>query len=604
MKFFITLLIISTITFSQSEIPPKRELRAVWVASVSNIDWPSTSNLSPTQQRSEYTLLLNRHKLNGMNALVVQVRPSCDAFYDSPYEPWSQWLTGQQGRAPNPYYDPLTFLVEETHKRGMEFHAWFNPYRAVVSASASVHSSHISVTKPEWIVPYGSAKYLNPGLPDVREYVTKIIMDVVRRYDIDGVHFDDYFYPYPIDGQTFNDDAAFTQFPNGFTNKDDWRRNNINLLIQMVNDSIKSVKPWVKFGISPFGIWRNQNSDPNGSATNGLQSYSAIYADSRKWMQEGWLDYINPQIYWNIGYAPARFEVLVPWWSNNSFGRHFYVGHAAYKIGTSTQDPAWMNPTQMPDQIRFARQYPQVKGSVYFSSKSITNNLLGIQDSLRNNFYKFPSFVPEMPWLDSIPPLPPSNLTAVKVGNFIQLDWERPAAASDGDLAKYFVVYLFDDTSNININDPRAIRHITANDTNRYFDNLIIDTTKIYTYIVTSMDRLHNESASIARVTFPLITSFEEQMFVANEYKLLQNYPNPFNPSTIINFQLPSAGNVELKVFDVLGREVAILVNNYYESGNHSVELNANEYQLNSGVYFYQIRAGDFVETRKMQLIK
>jgi len=256
---FLTILISISTIYSQT-IPPKREFRSVWIATVTNIDWPSSKTLSPSAQRTEYINILNKHKLNGLNAVVTQIRPSCDAFYQSPFEPWSEWLSGTQGVAPNPFYDPLIFMIDETHKRGMEFHAWFNPYRAVVNKnSSSVSSSHVSVVHPDWIREFGNLKLLDPGLPQVREYVAKVIMDVVRRYDIDGVHFDDYFYPYPQTGVVFQDSATFSNYPNGFTNKEDWRRNNVNLLIKALSDSIKAVKPHVKFGISPFAIWKNQS---------------------------------------------------------------------------------------------------------------------------------------------------------------------------------------------------------------------------------------------------------------------------------------------------------------------------------------------------------
>ena len=266
----LTFLFLASNFYSQT-IPPKREFRSVWIASVTNIDWPSNKNLTPSAQRTEYINILNKHKLNGLNAVVTQIRPSCDAFYQSAIETWSEWLTGTQGVAPNPFYDPLIFTIDETHKRGMEFHAWFNPYRAVLNKNtSSISPTHVSVVHPDWVREYGNLKLLDPGLPQVRNYVASVIMDVVRRYDIDGVHFDDYFYPYPQTGVTFQDSATFANYPNGFTNKDDWRRNNINLLIQMLSDSIKAVKPHVKFGIGPFGIWRNQSSDPLGSATAGL----------------------------------------------------------------------------------------------------------------------------------------------------------------------------------------------------------------------------------------------------------------------------------------------------------------------------------------------
>ena len=496
--YILTSLFLAFNFYSQT-IPPKREFRSVWIASVTNIDWPSSKTLTPSAQRTEYINILNKHKLNGLNAVVTQIRPSCDAFYQSSIEPWSEWLTGTQGVAPNPFYDPLVFMIDETHKRGMEFHAWFNPYRAVLNkTTSSVSPTHVSVVHPDWIREYGSLKLLDPGLPQVRNYVASVIMDVVRRYDIDGVHFDDYFYPYPQTGVTFQDSATFANYPNGFTNKEDWRRNNVNLLIQMLSDSIKAVKPHVKFGISPFAIWKNQSSDPLGSATAGLESYAAIYADSRKWMQEGWLDYINPQIYWYIGYSIAAYDVLVEWWSNNYFGKHFYTGNAAYRIGNSG---AWANSSEMPNQIRLNRTYDEVKGMNFFSSKSITNNPLGFQDSLRSNLFKYPALVPVMPWKDSIPPSTVSNLSAVKNTSGVLVTWNKPTL----NPAKYFIVYRFDDQAPVNINDPRNILAITFNDTTSYLDiKPIAANIQSVTYVVTSLDRLHNETPNDSSNTYKL----------------------------------------------------------------------------------------------------
>lgn len=599
--FIIAVIVFQICAFSQS-IPPKREFRSVWIATVTNIDWPSSKYLSPSAQRAEYISILDKHKLNGMNAVVTQIRPSCDAFYQSSIEPWSEWLTGTQGVAPNPFYDPLTFMIEETHKRGMEFHAWFNPYRAVVNKnSSSVSSTHVSVVHPEWIREYGNLKLLDPGLPQVREYVTKVIMDVVRRYDIDGVHFDDYFYPYPQTGVVFQDSATFANYPNGFTNKDDWRRNNVNLLIQMLSDSIKAVKPYVKFGISPFAIWKNQSSDPLGSATAGFESYSGIYADSRKWMQQGWLDYINPQIYWNIGYSVAAYDVLVDWWSNNHFGKHFYTGNAAYKIGSSSPS-AWLNPSEMPNQIRLNRSTETVKGMNFFSSKSITNNLLGIQDSLRNNLFKYPALVPVMKWIDSIPPSTVTNLSAVKNSNGVLLTWNKPTI----DPAKYFIIYRFEDSTLININDPRNILAITYNDTTNYLDTKpIAANVQSVTYVVTSLDRMHNETPQDSSNTYKLnllVSVDDKENSKPLKFALMQNYPNPFNPSTRIQYQVSSSTNVSLKVFDLLGNEVAILLSEWKDPGNYEAEFNASK--LSSGIYYYQLRAGDFVQTRKMQVIR
>ncbi len=334
MRYFLILLITMHIQlFSQSD-SPKREFRGIWIATVENIDWPSNKYLSTAEQQQEFINIIDQVKKYRLNAVFIQIRPSCDAFYPSEKEPWSEWLTGKQGKKPDPYYDPLKFLIDECHKRGIEIHAWFNPFRSVVNSNISdISGKHISKTHPSWNINYGKFKWLNPGLPEVRNYVTGIVLEVVRKYNIDGVHFDDYFYPYPIKNKRFPDERTFARYSRGIRNLDMWRRDNIDLFVKQVSDSIRSIKQSCKFGVSPFGIWKNYKSDNSGSATNGSESYSKTYSDSKKWLMEGWVDYLVPQLYWNIGNPNADYKTLAEWWSKNSFGRNIYIGQAIYKIG-------------------------------------------------------------------------------------------------------------------------------------------------------------------------------------------------------------------------------------------------------------------------------
>jgi uncharacterized lipoprotein YddW (UPF0748 family) len=479
--------------FSQTKLP-KRELRAVWIATVANIDWPSRKDLSPVVQQEEYRYILAEQKKNGMNAVVVQVRPAADAFYRKSREPWSMWLTGKQGQAPNPPYDPLEFMVDESHRHGMEFHAWFNPYRATFDTVAgNIAPDHITQTRPELFLTYGGKKLFNPGLPEVRAYITQVILDVVRGYDVDAVHFDDYFYPYAIAGDTLRDDNDFQMYGAGFTNKNDWRRHNVNLLIQMVSDSLKGVKPWVKFGISPFGVWRNRAEDPTGSDTRGGQtSYTHLYADSRGWLERGWIDYIVPQIYFSTGHKQVNYASLLDWWTKNSFGRHLYVGQGTYKVARD-RDSAWFDPTQTGAQIRLNRTYPQVHGSMFFSSKSVMRNPLAVQDSLRSSLYAAPALVPVMAWKDSIPPRAPASLKVRSDRSGIWLSWKTPPPAADGDTARYYVIYRSEGKSKPDLNNPR---HILGT---QWMGNEFKDESagrgKRYQYLVTAVDRLHNESS-------------------------------------------------------------------------------------------------------------
>ena len=385
---------------------PVYEFRAVWIATVENIDWPSKRGLPSDVQKAEFIKILDLHQRNGMNAVVMQIRPVTDAFYPSQFEPWSEYLTGKQGTPPQPYYDPLQFMIDETHKRGMEFHAWINPYRAVFNVTkSSVSPSHVSKLFPNWFITYGSTKYFNPGLPEVRQHVTRVIKDIVERYDLDAIHFDDYFYPYPIAGKPFPDDAAYTKYGNGLS-KSDWRRSNVDTIIKMLHKAIKTTNPRVKFGISPFGIWRNISKDPDGSNTRGLSNYDDLYADILLWLRNGWIDYVVPQLYWEIGLACCDYNTLLNWWSHHAFGKHVYIGHGIYR-NLEGRSIAWKSTRQLPDQIKALRANPFVQGSVYFSSKTFINNPNGWNDTLRNNYYKYPALVPPMRWIDSIPPLAP-----------------------------------------------------------------------------------------------------------------------------------------------------------------------------------------------------
>lgn len=378
---------------AQQQVKP--EFRGAWVATVSNIDWPNAPTISSTAQKEQFIQLLDMHKRNGLNALIVQIRPSADAFYPSPYEPWSQWLTGVQGLPPFPYYDPLSFMIEETHKRGMEFHAWMNPYRAVFNIyKSSISVTHITRIHPEWFLTYGDKKYFDPGSKDVQAYVNAIVKDVVKRYAVDAIHFDDYFYPYRIAGKEFPDDASFRIYGNGM-NKDDWRRSNTDSIISMLYKTIKEINPGCQFGISPFGIWRNSDKDPDGSNTRGGQTnYDDLYADILLWLKKGWIDYITPQLYWEFGHKSAPFDVLVDWWSTHTYGKRCYIGLGIYRAGSNE---AWRDKTQLPRQIEKIRQTPGIDGMVFFSSKTFEKNPNGWSDSLRLNYFSKPAAPPVIP---------------------------------------------------------------------------------------------------------------------------------------------------------------------------------------------------------------
>ncbi|MBY0245265.1 MAG: family 10 glycosylhydrolase [Sphingobacteriaceae bacterium] len=497
LKSIISAVFCFSFIFCLAQNDPKREFRGVWVATVSNIDWPSKQGLSTEEQKKELIDILNLHKKNGFNAIFLQIRPTADAFYTSSSEPWSKYLMGQQGVSPMPLYDPLAFAIAEAHKRGMELHAWFNPYRATMNAESGskVAENHITKTNPELFYAYGGQLLFNPGLPEVQDYIIKIVLDVVNRYDIDGVHFDDYFYPYPIKGQNINDKETFEKYNNGFTSIGDWRRDNVDRLIKSVNDSVHFHKKHVKFGVSPFGIWRNKKEDFLGSKTDGLSNYEALFADSRKWIKEGWVDYINPQIYFTFSRVAAPFGVLVDWWAENSFDRHLYIGQAAYLVNESksANAKAWQLPNQIPDQIKYIRNKPQAQGSVFFSSKSFSTVAKGLGDSLRKNHYKHPALPPQMPWLDSVYPNKVRNLMAESLKGNIKLTWKEPFIAEDGETASGYVIYRFNSGEPVDITSSKNILSVKYNNEPVFID----ETTQkgqLYVYMVTALDRLKNES--------------------------------------------------------------------------------------------------------------
>ncbi len=492
--FFLFILFLNLNTVkAQNNAIPKREFRGVWVATVKNIDWPSKEGLTTQQQKDELIKLLDAHQREGINAIMFQIRPATDAFYAKSDEPWSQYLTGVQGKAPNPFYDPLKFAIEECHKRGMELHAWFNPYRATFDGiEANISSNHITRRKPEWFFKYDGKKMFNPGLPEVRAYINKVILNVVDNYDIDGVHFDDYFYPYAVRGQFIDDTETFIAYNNGIQNIKDWRRYNVDELIHEIGDSVHAHKSYVKFGVSPFGIWKNIAQDSLGSQTAGGDSYYGIYADSKKWVQEGWVDYINPQVYWSFENRIAAYANLVDWWSKNTYGRHLYIGNGAYKVN-ATKEAGWRDADQLGRQITYDRSNSRVQGSVFFSSKSLRRNPLGISDSLASNYYKHPALPPLMLWLDSIAPNSPQNLLAVKEDKGILLSWKLPLPAKDGDKAYGFVVYRFDDGEKMDVTDASAIKVIYYGDVTSWEDTEV-EKDKTYTYVVTTLDRVKNES--------------------------------------------------------------------------------------------------------------
>ncbi|WP_456293793.1 glycoside hydrolase family 10 protein [Streptomyces bacillaris] len=355
------------------------ELRGVWIATVANLDWPSRSGLTAAAQRSELIAHLDRAVRLRLNAVVFQVRPTADALWPSPYEPWADCLTGVQGQDPG--WDPLATAVREAHDRGLELHAWFNPYRVANHTDPTrLAASHPARLHPEWVLPYGGKLYYNPGLPEVRRFVQDAMLDAVRRYEIDAVHWDDYFYPYPVAGQEFKDDAAYERYGSAFADKAAWRRDNVDRLVREMGVRIRETRQGVRFGISPFAVWRNKATDPAGSDTRaGVETYDDLHADTRKWVREGWIDYICPQIYWHLGQTAADYAKVLAWWDATvrGTGVGLYVGEALYKAGDPAQAAPWQDPAELSRHLTLARDHEEVAGHIFFSAKHVAADRIG-----------------------------------------------------------------------------------------------------------------------------------------------------------------------------------------------------------------------------------
>ena len=491
MKQFWVLLFLGISFALYSQNAPKREFRAVWVATVNNIDWPSKPGLSNEQQKKEVIDILDMHVRNGMNAIILQIRPASDAFYPSALEPWSKYLTGTPGKAPFPFYDPLQFWIDQCHQRNMEFHAWLNPFRVALNADEPLAGNHIAFQHPEWIVNYGGKLYFDPGLPQAREFVVKVVTDIVSRYDVDAIHFDDYFYPYPLK-EDFPDGNSFAQYNRGFLadQKGDWRRENVDLIIRTLSESIKKTKPWVKFGISPFGVWRNKSVDPEGSeTTGGTSNYDQLYADILKWQKNGWIDYCLPQLYWQIGHPSVDFLTLSKWWASHAYNRAMYIGHAVYKLEANSTIPEWRDPNELIRQIQAIRQIPHLGGSAFYSSIHFKRDLFGFEQTLQTKLYKYPALVPTMPWIDNKPPDPPLHFR--KRGH--KLKWKEAKAQSEMDKAVCYLVYINPVGQKFNATNSENIFTITRNKSIVFKPN----TRKLqrkYELRISALDRLHNES--------------------------------------------------------------------------------------------------------------
>jgi uncharacterized lipoprotein YddW (UPF0748 family) len=498
LRFTILLLIITQPTFAQNYLIPKYEFRAVWVATVYNIDWPKTQTDTPEKQREDFIKITEFYNTMNFNAVIAQIRTAGDVFYPSKYEPWARYLTGKEGQAPEPFYDPTKFMVEETHKQGLEFHAWFNPYRATMTLDTTkLAPNHPFYQHRDWMIKYGPKYYFNPGLPEVQQYAINVIMEAVNQYDLDAVHFDDYFYPYKVKDEFFNDTLAYKKYGKKFKNIEDWRRDNIDQFVKKMSEAIKKVKPDVKFGISPFGVWRNREKDPLGSDTKAGQTcYDDLYADPISWIKNGWIDYIIPQAYWSIGFEPASYSKLTEWWASQPYEVALYMGQGPYKVNNNA-DKSWENPEQISNQVVFNRLLPKVKGSAFFSAKSLIDNPLNVAYHLKTNVFSKPALVP-VHSRDKDKPLPnaPIFQKIKKRRKATTLTWK----VEKNNNNRYSLIYKIPKDTPVDL--EKATYLFTkipyqAEKSEYEFTDFELKAHKNYKYIITVVDKFHLESKGV-----------------------------------------------------------------------------------------------------------
>lgn len=475
-----------------SQNAPKREFRGAWIQCVNG----QFQGMPTEQMQQTLTAQLDNLREAGINAIIYQVRPEADALYKSQYEPWSRFLTGVQGQQPKPFWDPLLFMVEECHRRGMEIHAWINPYRAKTKGTQTLAPHHPAKLYPQRFIAYDGQLFFDPGQPENRRYICKIVTDIVKNYDIDGIHMDDYFYPYPVKGVPFNDDASFAQYGRGFTNKADWRRDNVNKLIQEVHQTVRDLKPWVKFGVSPFGIWRNKQSDGAlGSDTRGLQNYDDLYADILLWVKNGWVDYNIPQVYWEIGHSAADYDTLVKWWAEHAAERPLFIGQDVMR---TVKNADLQNPSihQQYAKMNLQRSLPAISGSCQWPASAVVENAGNYRDVLMQSYHRYPALQPTFPFIDNKAPGKVKKLKSVWTEDGLILFWTAPKAATEMDEARQYVVYRFAKGEDINLDDPSKIVAITQR---THYKLPYVSGKEKYRYVVTALDRLHNESKAVKK---------------------------------------------------------------------------------------------------------
>lgn len=480
---------------AQGTATPKREFRGAWIQAVNG----QYKGMPRDEMQRTLTAYLDAFKRCGLNAVVYQVRCEGDALYNSSYEPWSYYLTGQQGLPPSPYWDPLQWMTDECHKRGLEIHAWINPYRAKTAAPHELAANHPYNLHPERFFKYGEMLLFDPGQPANREYICRVVSDILRHYDVDGIHMDDYFYPYPGGQKVIPDDDTYARYNNGIQDRADWRRHNVNELIRMLHDTIRSVKPWVRFGVSPFGIYHNARRGGNvpGSDTNGLENYDDLYADVLQWVNQGWVDYVMPQLYWQIGHPVADYATLIRWWSKYATNRPLIIGESVENT-IKYPDPSNPQSHQLLAKMNLERSLG-VAGSCQWYGAAFSENKGNYAEALRQLYFSKPALPPAMPFIHKKNPGKVRKLKPVWTEDGYILFWTAPQARSVMDEAQKYVVYRFAAGEPVDISDASHIVEITSDTFLRLpYDKGL----QHYTYVVTSLNRIGSESrAKKKRVT-------------------------------------------------------------------------------------------------------
>ena len=564
---------------------PKRDLRGVFVASVAGIDWPTNRMATVAVQQAELITILDNLKANGYNTVFLQVRPESDALYASTIEPWSYWLTGMQGTAPIPLWDPLAFAITEAHNRGLDLHAWLNPYRVKQTSAMVLAANNVSVLHPTWTFQAKlnatdtalSLKMLNPGIPDVRTYLVSIIQDIASRYDIDGIHFDDYFYPYSGMESPAQDVQTYNDFnPTNISNIADWRRNNVNMMIGSVYDAIQIINTNynknIIFGVSPFGIWKS--GTPAG--ISGNSSYSGQFCDPIAWLNAEKVDYLAPQLYWKIG-GSQDYVALSKWWNDQVKlkNKQLYVSQAYYKIPITTINTNNWEATEIQNQI-IQNRVPNMDatfGQIAFSYQQIKDNKKSINTLLNAAEFQYKSFAPPIAGKDDICPNIPTNIRF----EGLNIKWDVPIPASDGDLPVKYVIYAFDNENHATTNqeDGSKIIDIVAGTQLGVTQNQI-DTKH---FVISSLDKNNNENGNFGQTLDLTSKYFDDNV-------KLSIYPNPFFEQFTIENNTQYYGKVGVSLYDLSGKLVWFQNN---ESSKDSLRINIKPTTLKKGFYLGKI---------------